>query len=213
MPSTGQQAILRTGYSDELDYYLLQLLLEMENSPAWTCAASLESQPCSNTGYVAGACLPLVVSFPEPQRRVRALQGSNDTLIVNGTLTITLPQRLSATLTNDTTIVMISKSALAGADNAATCAEQSVTRLPAMLTASGCGADTYVLLVTRKDTVIDPMIIPPSTSGPALKSGVSALVVGLAVCGIVVVVVGGKTCGRPGRFCPCIGLMPWCGPW
>ena len=131
-----------------------------------------------------------MVSFPEPQRRVRALQGSNDTLIVNGTLTITLPQRLSATLTNDTTIVMISKSALAGADNAATCAEQSVTRLPAMLTASGCGADTYVLLVTRKDTVIDPMIIPPSTSGPALKSGVSALVVGLAVCGIVVVVVG-----------------------
>ena len=40
VPSTGQQAILHTGHSDELDYYLLPLLLEMENSPTWTCAAS-----------------------------------------------------------------------------------------------------------------------------------------------------------------------------
>ena len=192
--SAGTSAILHSG---NLDYYVLQLVLELALVEYISATASLQSQPCANTGYVPGACLPLVVSFPLPsgRRRVQALsesqQDSNDTFVINGTLTITLPERLSPTLTNETTVMMVSRSELSGVDNPPSCEQQTVTQLPAVLTASGCGADEYVLLVMRKSTMIDPMIVTPITgTPPSARSGLSVIVVGAAVCGLVVLAVG-----------------------
>ena len=191
MPDSGSWVTLHAPGTDASEDYSLRLGLSPP-SDALDCTAALETQPCAGARYIpGGACLQLTVSLGAAHRRsrARALQGSsNGTVVLNGTLTVGLPQGVAALLANGSTVVLVSRSQLAGEADAPRCQAQMVSLPPATIVASDCGADDYVLLLTSKDADVEGMLAPPKVQPPSPGAG-SGLAIALAVCGVVVVVV------------------------